>query len=348
MAKMKLLSLFLSLLLSAPVSVISTSVTQTPPAQFTRLIALDGGSFDPVGLGSRAFFVFGSLSNPGVNVTTTSLQPSTPGSVDYSAFLFSPSMAVDREEKKVYVQLSYYQDGDRNGIFSFSYDGKNKTKILDWTSNFYGGISVARWKGKKSIFYVDGYKNIARANLDGSEIETLVIIEEGDLNQIAIDESMGFIYWSTLYPSGIMRAPLEKKRNESISNRTDIETLSVNASTPNSLRFDNGNLYWTNDVWYGDGDSKNEYFKSRIWEWKANYSNSGSRDIEQEKKIRFEVECLRKWGSWRSIAFDHDRRKVWAIQSFGAYIYSLDMNGGNATRYDLTQSVHDIRAIELI
>lgn len=103
---------------------------------------------------------------------------------------------------------------------------------------------------------------VMRANLDGSEIETLVDTSLGDSRPgpdqrkwcvgIAVDTDGGKFYWTQKggYGAGfgrICRANIQTPQGQSAGNRTDIEIFYDNLPEPIDLDFDpvNRMLYWT-------------------------------------------------------------------------------------------------------
>src|ERR1700730_17801466 len=103
---------------------------------------------------------------------------------------------------------------------------------------------------------------VMRANLDGSEIETLVDTSQGDSRPgsdqrkwcvgIAVDADGGKFYWTqkgndNAGEGRIFRANLEIPKGQTPSNRNDIEVLFDGLPEPIDLDLDlpNGMVYWT-------------------------------------------------------------------------------------------------------
>jgi len=103
---------------------------------------------------------------------------------------------------------------------------------------------------------------VMRANLDGSNIETLVDTSEGDARPgkdqkkwcvgIAVDCEGGKFYWTqkgndNAGQGRIFRANLEIPRGQNAANRKDVELLYDNLPEPIDLDLDPANrtLYWT-------------------------------------------------------------------------------------------------------
>ena len=102
---------------------------------------------------------------------------------------------------------------------------------------------------------------VMRANLDGSQVETLVETGRGDKDSrdqtrwcvgITIDPKLGKIYWTQKGPDNaglgrIFRANIDIPKGESPTNRSDIEVLFDQLPEPIDLELDLANrvLYWT-------------------------------------------------------------------------------------------------------
>src|SRR5260370_27265510 len=102
---------------------------------------------------------------------------------------------------------------------------------------------------------------VMRANLDGSQVETLVETGRGDKDSrdqtrwcvgITIDPKLGKIYWTQKGPDNaglgrICRCNIDIPKGESPVNRSDIEVLFDRLPEPIDLELDVANrvLYWT-------------------------------------------------------------------------------------------------------
>src|SRR5215470_19254132 len=102
---------------------------------------------------------------------------------------------------------------------------------------------------------------VMRANLDGSQVETLIETGRGEKDRrdatrwcvgITIDPELGRIYWTQKGPTKggqgrLCRANVEIPRGESPAERSDIEVLFDHLPEPIDLEFDLANrvLYWT-------------------------------------------------------------------------------------------------------
>lgn len=100
---------------------------------------------------------------------------------------------------------------------------------------------------------------VMRANLDGSEVETLVQTGEDDEDRkdqtnwcvgVAIDHDWNEIWWTQKGPDNgdvgrLFRASLELKPGETPRTRTDIELIKDRLPEPIDLEIANGWIYWT-------------------------------------------------------------------------------------------------------
>jgi len=102
---------------------------------------------------------------------------------------------------------------------------------------------------------------VMRANLDGSQVETLVATGRGDQDRldqtrwcvgIAVDRKLGKLYWTQKGPDNaglgrIFRANIDIPQGEDPSNRSDIEVLFDRLPEPIDLELDlvKRVLYWT-------------------------------------------------------------------------------------------------------
>ena len=117
-----------------------------------------------------------------------------------------------------------------------------------------------------------------RANLDGSEIETLVDTSQGDARPgldakkwcvgIAVDHDGGKIYWTqkggdNAGDGRILRANLEIPKGQSPANRSDVEVLFEDLAEPIDLDLDltNRMIYWTDR---GDAPQGNTVSRASI------------------------------------------------------------------------------------
>jgi len=147
----------------------------------------------------------------------------------------SISLALDREAGWVYMSAHGGEWCD--GIVRYRMDGAGpREPILPNVCS--GGVAVDAAAGKLYWSDLHNENTIKRANLDGSEVETL-LPEAGSPGALALDLPAGKIYWSQKYGPGIvMRADLDGSNVETIVPGED-------RSRGMALDLHAGKLYWT-------------------------------------------------------------------------------------------------------
>src|SRR4029077_13311394 len=140
-------------------------------------------------------------------------------------------------------------------------DGKNRKVIVPQGVTFTPKqIHLEKNEGKLYWCDREGMR-VMRANLDGSQVETLVETGRGDTDRrdqtkwcvgITIDPKRKQIYWTQKGPDNgeqgrILRAGLEIPRGETAANRSDIEVFFDHLPEPIDLELDLESrvLYWT-------------------------------------------------------------------------------------------------------
>jgi hypothetical protein len=141
-------------------------------------------------------------------------------------------------------------------------DGKNRVTIIGKGKTFTPKqLHLEKNSGKLYWCDREGMR-VMRANLDGSNIETLVDSSKGDARPgadltkwcvgITVDPDRGQIYWTQKGPDDagkgrIFRAKIDIPKGETPANRTDIELLFDGLPEPIDLELDLKNrfLYWT-------------------------------------------------------------------------------------------------------
>jgi hypothetical protein len=141
-------------------------------------------------------------------------------------------------------------------------DGKNRVTIIGEGKTFTPKqLHLEKKSGKLYWCDREGMR-VMRANLDGSNIETLVDSSKGDARPgtdetkvcvgITVDPDRGEIYWTQKGPANagkgrIFRAKIDIPKGETAANRSDIETLFDGLPEPIDLELDLKNrfLYWT-------------------------------------------------------------------------------------------------------
>jgi DNA-binding beta-propeller fold protein YncE len=142
------------------------------------------------------------------------------------------------------------------------FDGNNLTHIVPPGGTFTPKQLQLDEKNRKLYWCDREGMRVMRANLDGSNIETLVDTSEGDARPgkvikkwcvgIALDIEGGKLYWTQKGSDNagegrIFRANLEIPKGQTPANRKDIELLYENLPEPIDLELDlaNRTLYWT-------------------------------------------------------------------------------------------------------
>ena len=170
-------------------------------------------------------------------------------------------IAVDAEAGHIYwtnMGVPHLNDGS---IERADLDGKNRKVIVPRGATFTPKqIHLDKHRGKLYWSDREGMR-VMRANLDGSQIETLVEAGRGDKDRsdatrwcvgITIDPKLGKIYWTQKGPDNaglgrIFRASIDIPIGESPANRSDVEVLFDRLPEPIDLELDLTNrvLYWT-------------------------------------------------------------------------------------------------------
>src|SRR5271167_1772955 len=142
------------------------------------------------------------------------------------------------------------------------FDGKNLTHIVPSGGTFTPKQLQLDEKNRKLYWCDREGMRVMRANVDGSNIETLVDTSEGDARPgkeirkwcvgIVLDIEAGKLYWTQKGSDNagdgrIFRANLEIPKGQTPANRKDIELLYQNLPEPIDLELDLANrlIYWT-------------------------------------------------------------------------------------------------------
>jgi DNA-binding beta-propeller fold protein YncE len=142
------------------------------------------------------------------------------------------------------------------------FDGQNVIHIVSPGGTFTPKQLQLDEKNRKLYWCDREGMRVMRANLDGSEIETLIDTSEGDARPgkdikkwcvgIALDVEAGKLYWTQKGSDNagegrIFRANLEIPKGQGPANRNDIELLYKGLPEPIDLELDlaNRKIYWT-------------------------------------------------------------------------------------------------------
>jgi 3-hydroxyacyl-CoA dehydrogenase/sugar lactone lactonase YvrE len=171
-------------------------------------------------------------------------------------------LVVDPEGGHIYWTNMGNPTANDGSIERSDLDGTNRQTIVPAGGTFTPKqLTVDKTGGKLYWSDREGMR-VMRANLDGSQLETLVDSSQGDLRPgrdaakwcvgIAIDRDGGKFYWTQKGSDNagegrIFRANLEVRDGETPATRTDIELLFEALPEPIDLEIDPGQgmLYWT-------------------------------------------------------------------------------------------------------
>lgn len=170
-------------------------------------------------------------------------------------------VAVDAGAGHIYwtnMGVPHLEDGS---IERADLDGGNRTVIVPEGGTFTPKQLHLDKKNRKLYWSDREGMRVMRANLDGSNIETLVERGRGDEERkdplrrcvgIALDVERGQFYWTQKGPGNggkgrIFRAGTEMPEGQNPTNRSDIELLYDGLPEPIDLQLDLGNrmMYWT-------------------------------------------------------------------------------------------------------
>ena len=210
-------------------------------------------------------------------------------------------------------------------------DGKNRRIIVpQGVTHTPKQIQLDRKNGKLYWCDREGMR-VMRANLDGSQVETLVETGRGDTDRrdqtrwcvgITIDPKLGKIYWTQKGPDNaglgrIFRANIDIPKGESPSNRSDIEVLFDQLPEPIDLELDLTNrvLYWTDR---GDPPRGNTVNRVPI-----------DKKAEPEILITHLMEGI-------GIALDVPGNRMF-VTDFAGSVYSADLDGKNERNFLFAQ-----------
>jgi hypothetical protein len=171
-------------------------------------------------------------------------------------------VVVDVEAGHIYWTNMGVPSKNDGSIERADLDGKNRATIIGEGETFTPKqLHLEKRTGKLYWCDREGMR-VMRANLDGSNIETLVDTSEGDARPgtdqdklcvgIAVDPDRGKIYWTQKGPDNagkgrIFRAKIDIPKGETPADRTDVEVLFDGLPEPIDLELDLRNrfIYWT-------------------------------------------------------------------------------------------------------
>jgi hypothetical protein len=236
-------------------------------------------------------------------------------------------IVVDTEARQIYWTNMGIPNLDDGSIERADLDGGNRRVIIpQGVTHSPKQIHLDKENGKLYWCDREGMR-VMRANLDGSQVETLVETGRGDKDQrdatrwcvgITIDPKFRKIYWTQKGPDNaglgrLYRANIDIPRGESPANRSDIEVLFDRLPEPIDLELDLANrvLYWTDR---GDPPRGNTVNRAPI-----------DKKAVPEMLITHLMEGI-------GIALDVPGNRMF-VTDFAGSVYSADLDGKNERNF---------------
>ena len=175
---------------------------------------------------------------------------------------FPDGIAVDVAAGHVYWTNMGVPKVNDGSVERADLDGRNRKTIVPQGGTF-TPKQIQLEKNSRKLYWCDREgMRVMRANLDGSNIETVVDTSQGDPRPgpdasrwcvgVAIDIDGGKVYWTQKGPDNagkgrICRAGIDVPTGQTASNRADIEVLYDGLPEPIDLDLDLNNrvMYWT-------------------------------------------------------------------------------------------------------
>jgi hypothetical protein len=236
-------------------------------------------------------------------------------------------IVVDAEAAHIYWTNMGIPNRDDGSIERADLDGENRRIIVPrGVTHTPKQIHLDKENGKLYWSDREGMR-VMRANLDGSQVETLVVTGRGDEDRqdetrwcvgITSDPKLGKIYWTQKGPTKgglgrLLRANIDIPKGESPANRSDIEVLFDHLPEPIDLELDLANrlLYWTDR---GDPPRGNTVNRAPI-----------------DKKAIPEI-LIRHLMEGIGIALDIPGNRMF-VTDFAGSVYSADLDGKNERNF---------------
>jgi sugar lactone lactonase YvrE len=241
---------------------------------------------------------------------------------------YPDGIAVDAEAGHIYWTNMGIPNLDDGSIERADLDGRNRRVIIPQGITHTPKQMHLDKEGGKLYWCDREGMRVMRANLDGSQVETLVETGRGDEDSrdqtrwcvgITIDPKFKKIYWTQKGPDNgdagrILRANIDIPSGESPANRSDIEVLFDRLPEPIDLEFDVANrvLYWTDR---GDPPRGNTVNRARI----------NGKTTKPEILITHLMEGI-------GIALDVPGNRMF-VTDFAGSVYSADLDGKNERNF---------------
>jgi sugar lactone lactonase YvrE len=236
-------------------------------------------------------------------------------------------IVVDVEEGHIYWTNMGVPNLDDGSIERADLDGTNRKVIVpQGVTHTPKQIHLDKESGKLYWCDREGMR-VMRANLDGSQVETLVETGHGDKDSrdqtrwcvgITVDHRSGKFFWTQKGPDKgnqgrLCRAALEMPRGQTAANRTDIEVLFDRLPEPIDLELDPASrvLYWTDR---GDPPRGNTVNRAPI-----------------DKKAAPEI-LIKHLMEGIGIALDVPGNRMF-VTDFAGSVYSADLDGKNERNF---------------
>jgi hypothetical protein len=179
-------------------------------------------------------------------------------------------VAVDVQSGHIYWTNMGIPSANDGSIERVDLDGNNRTTIVPSGGTYTPKQLHFDAAGRKLYWGDREGMRVMRCDLDGSNVETLVLAGQGDDDRrdetrwcvgVAVDHVGGHLYWTQKGPSDaglgrILRTGIELPAGESAAHRSDIEVVFKDLPEPIDLEIEHTTrtLYWTDrgDPPYGN------------------------------------------------------------------------------------------------